>query len=372
MKSFCCVPLLAIVFLLFQLAPTKTFSQDTEEDRSIYFPDIPGYKTLVCDLHMHTVFSDGDVWPAIRVQEAIRDGLDVISITDHLEYQPHQKDLPHPDRNRPYQLAIEAAGNSDLIVINGAEITRSMPPGHFNALFVKDVNALNQEDAMEVFREAKRQGAFVFWNHPHWTAQKPDGVAKLTDFHFRLLEEELFSGIEIYNHTTYSDEALDIAGSYELTVLGTSDIHGLIDWQYQLEKGAHRPVTLAFASERSPESVKQALLERRTVVWFDQTLVGDEAFLVPLINQSLQVTRQHGQLVENIDIENHSDSDFILENHSDFTFHNHPQVLVLKAHETRTIQVKTIQKLKKFELRFKVLNAFVSPDQHPLINLYIE
>ena len=41
----------------------------------IRFPDVPGYRTLKCDLHMHTVFSDGDVWPSTRVLEAWREGL---------------------------------------------------------------------------------------------------------------------------------------------------------------------------------------------------------------------------------------------------------------------------------------------------------
>ena len=44
-----------------------------KSNRKIEFPDLPGYKTLVCDLHMHSVFSDGSVWPDIRVQEAIRE-----------------------------------------------------------------------------------------------------------------------------------------------------------------------------------------------------------------------------------------------------------------------------------------------------------
>jgi len=50
----------------------------------VNLPDIPGYVTLKCDFHMHTVFSDGDVWPTVRVDEALRDGLDAIAITDHL------------------------------------------------------------------------------------------------------------------------------------------------------------------------------------------------------------------------------------------------------------------------------------------------
>ena len=41
----------------------------------IRFPDILGYKTLNCDFHMHTVFSDGSVWPTVRVDEAWREGL---------------------------------------------------------------------------------------------------------------------------------------------------------------------------------------------------------------------------------------------------------------------------------------------------------
>ncbi|HET9747611.1 MAG TPA: hypothetical protein VFP97_17965, partial [Chitinophagaceae bacterium] len=60
--------------------------------RKLKFPDIAGYKTLKCDLHQHTVFSDGSVWPDIRVQEALMDGLDAISLTEHLEYQPHKDD----------------------------------------------------------------------------------------------------------------------------------------------------------------------------------------------------------------------------------------------------------------------------------------
>lgn len=49
----------------------------------INMPDVLGFKTLKCDFHSHTIFSDGDVWPSYRVEEAWRDGLDAIAITDH-------------------------------------------------------------------------------------------------------------------------------------------------------------------------------------------------------------------------------------------------------------------------------------------------
>ena len=270
-------------------------SPDVKVDRTIVFPDIPGYITLKCDLHIHTVLSDGLVWPAIRVEEAIRDGLDAISITDHLEYQPHKDDIPHSDRNRSYQLARQASGNSDLLVIHGAEITRAMPPGHANAIFLEDANALNLDDPMEVFREAKRQGAFIFWNHPNWTAQREDGVATLTELHQQLFAEGFLNGIEIVNEDTYSDEALQIALDHNLTLLGNSDIHGLIDWQYDVPGGGHRPVTLVFAKERTESSLKDALEARRTAVWFNNTLVGRSEFLVPL-NRAFPEGVQGGDL----------------------------------------------------------------------------
>ena len=321
---------------------------------------------------MHTVLSDGNVWPNIRVQEALRDGLDVISITDHIENQPHKNDLPHRDRNRSYELALEAAEGTGLLVIPGTEITRDMPPGHFNAIFVKDVNKLDQKDVMKVFREAKRQGAFVFWNHPHWTSQRPDVVATLTEMHQELMKEGLFAGIEIYNNSTYSKEALELAQQYNLTLLGNSDVHGLVDWSYGVPEGGHRPVTLVFAQEKSAEAMQNAMEERQTAVWFKNTLVGKKEFLAPLVEASLELTRSGKGPVPRLKIHNHSDADFILENLSAYSLHNFASVFVLKAHESTTVQVKTTETLESFELKFRVLNAYIAPDKHPEINLLVE
>jgi hypothetical protein len=110
--------------------------------RLMVFPKtISGGLILPVDLHTHSVFSDGSVWPDIRVQEAERDGLTALAVTEHIEYQPHAADIPHPDRNRSYNLASGMA-KPDLLVIAGAEITRNMPPGHINAVFITDANAL--------------------------------------------------------------------------------------------------------------------------------------------------------------------------------------------------------------------------------------
>ena len=156
-------------------------------NRAIEFPNIPGYLTLKCDFHMHTVFSDGSVWPDIRVEEALKDGLDAIATTEHLELLSWRDDIPNPDRNRSHQLASYFARDHKLLVINGSEITRSMPPGHANAIFIEDANRLLLDNFLDVFQEAQRQGAFIFWNHPHWISQSPDALVPLSDIHKELI-----------------------------------------------------------------------------------------------------------------------------------------------------------------------------------------
>ncbi len=77
--------------------------------RELRLPEIDGYQLLKCDFHVHTIFSDGIVWPTLRVQEAWEEGLDAIAITDHIEGQPArqhvgqraQQRLRHGQGKRP-------------------------------------------------------------------------------------------------------------------------------------------------------------------------------------------------------------------------------------------------------------------------------
>ena len=354
---------------------TKNIAQPNHQhSRAIHFPDVPGYQTIICDFHQHTVFSDGSVWPDIRVQEALRDSVDAVSMTEHLEYQPHRADIPHPDRNRSYEIALQNARAYDLMVIRGAEITRSMPPGHNNAIFIQDANKLLIEDSIEVFREAKRQGGFSFWNHANWIAQRGDGIATMTPTHEFLIKEGLLHGIEVANEMTYSDEALQIALDYDLTIVGTSDIHGLVDWQFDLAHGGHRPVTLAFASEKTQESLKAAFFEKRTVVWFNNTLIGREPVLKPLIEACLKVEKANyigTSKIAEVKIMNDSDVEYILHNKGRFSFHEDSDVVVLHPNTITTIQVKTIKEMAEFHLDFEVLNPVTAPKQHLSIQLLV-
>ncbi len=353
------------IFLLL-LAPYLASAQ--KQTREITFPNTTDFLTLKCDFHIHTVFSDGSVWPNIRVEEAVRDGLDAISLTEHLEYQPHAADMPHQDRNRSYEIAREQAKAFDLLIIHGAEITRNLPPGHANAIFIKDANKLNIKDSIAAYREVKNQGGFVFWNHPNWIAQKEDGVAELTDLHRMLIDEGLLHGIEVVNDLTYSDEALDIALNHNLTVIGTSDIHGLVDWQYDIANGGHRPMLLVLAKEKSETSIKEAMFAGRTIAWFKNLLVGKAEHVVPLIEASIKLgkaTYQGPSSVAQVTLVNSSDATYLLRNRSDFNFHDEGDVVTLPAQGQLRILVKTKQQQESFDLKFEVLNAMVGGSQHP-------
>ena len=88
-----------IITLFFLFIFLNTFSQK----RKVFFNNPEGTFLISSDLHIHSVFSDGQVWPSIRVEEARRDSLDLISMTEHLEYLSYRKDIIIPDRNRSYK-----------------------------------------------------------------------------------------------------------------------------------------------------------------------------------------------------------------------------------------------------------------------------
>lgn len=311
--------LILIVFLLF--AFDNAFCQKSgtivmdevvriPARHEIVLPDIPGYKTLKCDFHIHTVFSDGIVWPTVRVDEAWEDGLDAIAITDHIE--GHPKKLPGQN-HQSYEIALPQAKARNIILIKGGEISRGMPPGHLNALFVTDVNALNKPDYMDAIGEAVRQGGFIEWNHPGWRKQQPDTTRWMAE-HEAIYKKGWMNGIEVFNEKEWYPEALQWALDKKLAIIGNSDIHNVFDKTYNREKFPIRPVTLVFAKERTEESIKEAMFARRTATLFFNKLIGPKELVEPLVKQSIQISEpflyQDGAIY--FEVKNLSDIEFTL------------------------------------------------------------
>ena len=272
--------------LLVLLLPAATATAQVRHEIAV--PNLPGLRTLVCDFHMHTVFSDGLVWPTVRIDEAWRTGMDAIALTDHIEYQPHAEDIP-TKHNRPFELCEQRAKEHGMLLIRASEITRNTPPGHFNALFINDSKPLDTPDFVEAIKQANQQGAFVFWNHHDWKGPAAGGWL---DVHQQLFEQKLFHGMEVANGGGYFPRAHQWCLDRKLTMLGNSDIHPP-ELRVQTTSADHRTCTLVFATEASVDSIKQALMEGRTAVWFGDQVIGRREWLAPVFDACVEVAKPH-------------------------------------------------------------------------------
>ena len=354
----------------------------------IVVPNFGEYKTLKGDFHVHTVFSDCNVWPVSRIQEAIWEGLDVIAITDHIDSR-HRKLYNNGyftdkcDRDESYNVASKYAGNK-ILVIHGGEITRGMPPGHFNCLFVKDNDDIcaaaeaNDHDhvlAMEGgLREARNQGAFLMWNHPNWHKQAPNETI-MWPAHEKILKEGYMDAIEIYNMACgYSPESHQWALDNNLAVLGNSDCHGPFFNEKDYMKGDHRPVTLVFAKEKTLEGVREALDARRSAVFAEGMVYGREQDLVPLLKACVKVkSKKFGKTGVTFTLENKSSIPIVLTKAPGSEGLWFPRYIVIPPFSSQSVKARPLlidNKQPKFDkslseivVNFKVDNFLGAPNK---------
>lgn len=361
---------------------SSVHAQDTTK-KTIHLPDLPGYQTLKCDFHMHTVFSDGHVWPSFRVNEAIRDGLDAISLTEHIDYEGQPDDIKR-NYNRAYEIASEAAKNKNLLIIRGAEISPRVPPYHNNALFLQDANKIpspymkdwkkkfvmkdniTHDELMAPFLEVQKQGAFVSYNHPGYSWWDKKDTSIFTAFHKELLEKKILKGVEVVNSGIYNIIAHRIAMQYHLTMLCNTDEH--YDMYYRYAK-THRPMTLVFAKTRDEAGIKDALLARRTALYFDDYLIAEkgiaEAFFKACIQMTAEKKTRNGEPLLLVHLFNQSDIPYKIRATADYNIEKLPLgQTVLQPNDTTTIILKAVWTYpEKTPLRMEVSNVLVTPDE---------
>ena len=344
----------------------------------IQIPDVGPYQVLKCDFHMHTVFSDGHVWPTVRVQEAWLEGLDVMAITDHVEYTPFKNDVK-VDHNRPWELVKDVAKENNLVLIKGTEITRSTPPGHFNAIFIGDASGYIEDNSSskdkEAVLKAKEQKAFIFWNHPGWKVNQIEGSYEWLDFVKELTKEGTLHGIEVINGFGMHKKALDWCVDNNLTVLGTSDIHNLVRHDYNLGDIVHRSMTLVLARERTPEAVREALDAGRTVAWASKFLAGKEENVRNLFHACVELSPVfHSRTSKNNAGAEVVTNYYEIRNNSDLYFE-----LVLKSGNgtgSVTLFPRSAQIIMaaggQDKLTYEVVTAYVRSDKHLQVDIRLK
>lgn len=359
-------PAILVMMLLLTLTGLLSGRSMKRVERAI--PDIPGYVTLQCDLHTHTVFSDGLVWPTVRVEEAWREGLDALAITDHNEYTPHSSDLPK-NVERPYAIAAPQARALGLTLIRGTEITKEIPTGHYNALFLDSVSPTDRKNYIEAVGEAVKQGAFVWWNHPPFRQENAD-----TYWHAAqdsILARGWMHGIEVANGPDYCPEAHAWCLQHNLTMMGNSDIHDVYFMEYDPEHGDRRTITLVFATGRGEKEIREALFAHRTAVLCRDTLYGRTEHLAPLfgaavelVNPALEISGKGEALLQ---VRNLTDIPFHLKATDSLAALRFPQSVTLEPRAVSLIRLSSHQDSlsgeRELSLPYAVANIHPAPGE---------
>ena len=358
----------------------------TVQRTEFIIPAIDGYTPYKADLHTHTIFSDGHLSMESRVREAWKDGLDVMAVTEHLEYRPHEKDLVKymeggyiakgtkaqansfvsknfPEKgaikvnlNFPVELATKIAKDYDITIIPGIEITRKLDGvyTHLNALFTKDNNTIYDPDPMQSTRNAKAQGALIMHNHPGWlrTDMKPSKFDKA------IYKEGLVDGIEIMNGVEFYPKAITRAQEKNFFVSANTDAHHPTAERYT-EYGEHRNMTIIFAKDKSLESLREALEARRTLACSFGVLAGDEALLRKVAEASLVVRQISNDAKgrKRIIVTNNSSIRWIIAR-------NGQRTEELRPHSSQ------IYTAKSKDNSATLLNTWSGEDSHLVINLF--
>lgn len=360
--------------------------------QEIVIPQILGYNVYKSDLHTHTIYSDGEVTPSYRVREAWRNGLDIVAITDHIEWRGTERKLvQYMDRyipeeynnksrgininimhdasrlelgilsnlNAGYEQAVEANQQFGLLIVRGAEITRG--DNHLNAIFTTDNNKIFHLDLETSLRNALEQGALVMHNHPTYDKST---VTSFTPIAEDLYKKGLITGIEIGNSIGLRTRIIDYCIENNYAPLSNSDVHATIDEMFFTDdnEGFYRNMTLILAHECTTEAVKEALQQGRCIAYFNNRLIGKEEYLAELFKQSVSIEHMY---------DDRKEAKVILTNKSSIPYqvkYNGKDSAVVHAMGAVQIGVP----IGATEVEFTVTNLLCGNNKHPKVNMTIE
>lgn len=362
------------------------------ERREIILPTIDGYTLYKADFHTHTIYSDGDVTPRQRVREAWYDGLDIVAITDHLEIRTYEKFMlkvlaPYnktsepfkyqnagiankKDKSYPVMADLNAAYNEavyytkrenlPIMVVRGTEIWRATKSiGEFNALFLKDINAICHEDLFESFRRVKEQGGLIMHNHPGYTRTT---TAIAEGEQARAYEEGWIDGVEAVNSTTLYPAIIRRCVERGLFMAANSDAHRPTSHDWHAGGDFFRTMTFVMAKSCTEEDIKEALKAGRTIGYTANNLIGKQEYLVAFINEAVNCRviaedKKKGEVTYSLT--NCCSVPFIL--------HRGNSIHTLAPFTTRNFTLKD-GKLP----RFVVDNMWHANEQHPTVVIAID
>ena len=361
----------------------------------IVLPKVNGLTLYKADFHTHTMFSDADLTPRQRIREAWQDGLDIICLSDHLEYRRQEQLMldalaPYNTDGKPYTYypaniegvksdrtvkvmcnfdaiydaskAFIKASGLPLMLVKGIEISREpFDRGHFSALFIKDISSIYDKDLKQSLRNARAQGGLVIHNHPAYRR----GTTEKSKIHVELYNEGLIDGVEIVNDMTFYPKMIRRAVEEDLIMLGSSDIHRPTSETYGL-RNVYRTMTFIMAKECSEKAIREALEKRRTIAYSGGDLMGEEKLLSDFFNAAVDCRI----LLHN---EQEGMHYYQLRNESSITLRirYNNAIYELEPFHTVTLGYKTAGK-KSLEPELTIENMWHIDYQHPTIKVELD
>ncbi|MBN2010536.1 phosphotransferase [candidate division KSB1 bacterium] len=188
---------------------------------------------LLCDFHIHTNNSDGE----LSLQEVVdlygRNGFDVIGISDHILDKPrllmhrYKNEQPHavePEQFGDYLRTLwhesrRAWEEYGMLLIPGAEITNNTDGYHILCIDIKEYIEPSQT-VEKIVNDIHRQGAIAVAPHPHRGADgNGDALKHLWDNHEKHVH--LFDAWEVANR----DDLFTAVGLKRFNYIANSDFH---------------------------------------------------------------------------------------------------------------------------------------------------
>jgi predicted metal-dependent phosphoesterase TrpH len=186
---------------------------------------------LVCELHSHTTFSDGELALAELVDMHGRHGVDVLCVTDHVvrgtdPCGPMVDEHTHPRYLAAIEVEAERAHRAyGMILIPGLELTYSDPDpdrsAHALAIGLHEFVPVD-EGPRAAMRAARARGAAIVAAHPH--AGELDAVPQRTTRAFWADPDRMRTLVDRYEVLNRSDVFPWIAGE-RLPAVAGGDVH---------------------------------------------------------------------------------------------------------------------------------------------------
>lgn len=235
--------------------------------------------------------------------------------------------------------------------------------GHFNALFLSDLNDLYNEDLAEAFRKVKAQGGIVVHNHPAWRRKTSDK----TEFHEQVYGEGLIDGVEVANGYTFYPHIVRRCIDEKLTMFANTDEHTMTAHRFN-QLGLYRTMTIVLAKELTEKAVKDAILKRRTIAYSGGNLIGEESWLVEYLNAAVDCR------VTKVDKKN-NEHVYMLTNNSSITLRLRRGKTIYELEPFKPILVNIGKDKTDVEATkpvFHVDNMWIVDYNHPKVTLEID